>query len=200
MRELERLLDFRKRLEQEKIYLQKAQRELSELQAELPLLEQQAIEAEALQAEGWQKLKAQLEQKQRRLGELPGEISKIKRKIEILEKELPKYEEAVLKEIKKYYFNELKPLVSAWVKEMKKVYEVERKIFEIKEEAERKKVLVTHFPRIVTPYIPFLLYELDPTSGVRCDGPTPVPAHRKFKTILKTLREEGFDVDLELSE
>jgi predicted nucleic acid-binding Zn-ribbon protein len=202
VKNLEKLLDFKKRLNEDRVNLSRMQAELNELKEELPALQDKVIEAEALQTEGWQKLKKEFEEKQKRLEQLPGEISKLKRKIEVLSEHILELEEAAIKELKEYYFRQLKPLVSSLVKKLKEIYELERKISEVKDEARRTLTQVTSFPRVITPFIPIFLYEPDPSSGVRIDSSDPLgrPAHRKFRTILKNLKEEGFDVDLDLSE
>jgi chromosome segregation ATPase len=202
VKNLEKLLDFKKRLNEDRVNLSRMQAELNELKEELPALQDKVIEAEALQTEGWQKLKKEFEEKQKRLEQLPGEISKLKRKIEVLSEQMPKHEEVVIKELREYYFEQLKPLVSSLVKKLKEVYEVERKIIELKDEAQRTLAQVTNFPRVITPFIPIFLYKPDDSSGVRVDssGLNARAAHRKFWTILKGLKEEGFNVDLDLSE
>jgi len=202
MKNLEKLLDFKKRLNEDRVNLSRMQAELNELREELPALQDKVIEAEALQTEGWQKLKKEFEEKQKRLEALPGEISKLKRKIEVLDREMPKHEEAVIKELREYYFGQLKPLVSSLVKKLKELYEAEKRITEVRDEAQRTLTRVTSSPRVITPFIPIFLYEPDPASGVRIDSPGSIgrPAHRKFRTLLKNLKEEGFDVDLDLSE
>jgi chromosome segregation ATPase len=192
MKEVERLLKLKEEIQNESANAAKLEARLGELKSSLPVLESRWVETE--DEKEAKAIEAELNAAREEIEQLPLEIKKAKRKIELLEQRLPKYEEQVIGALRQAYMEKLKPLVKELVKRWRLVAEVESEIKNLKDRAQLDLVKVTSAPRILLPYIP--TYFINPDENAVAVSKSGMPFHpfTKLKKMIEALAQEGFEV------
>jgi hypothetical protein len=146
-------------------------------------LDEATIRAETLAERGADKLAAAAEENRKAVIKLREEIKKLQKKIEIMNESNNPRLEAALKDLREHYRAALEPLVAEFIKRARTLQEVEKQIDVLRDEAHLKMAYVTPYPRVVFPWIPGVLL----IQGE-------IHIQQPFRLLLKSLKEEGFDV------